>query len=63
MLTYVNRVQQLESVSKSMEADKDGKEMAMVILNRLPSRYDNLIPTLNDLEDDEDLFLLELVKS
>lgn len=55
-------MQQLESVLKSMEEDIGEKEMTLVILNGLPSLYKNLISNLDAVEDDEDSFLLKLVK-
>lgn len=63
MLTYINRVQHCGSVLKSMEVDIDSKEIAIAILNGLPSEYESLITTLDALEDDKNLFTLELIKS
>lgn len=63
MLTYINRVQQLGSVLKSMNVKIDSKEMAMAIPNGLPQKYENIITTLDALGDNSDSFTLETVKS
>ena len=63
VLTYVNRVQQLASVLKSMDVDIDDKEMAMAVLNGLPPHYDSLIVALDALGNEDRLFTLDFVKS
>ena len=63
VLTYINRVQHLASVLKSMKVDVDDKEVAMAILNGLPSSYDNLIVALDALGNEDKLFSVDLVKS
>ncbi len=39
MLVYINRVRQTASVLQSMDVTIDDKEMAMAVLNGLPSRF------------------------
>ena len=63
VLTYVNRVQHLASVLKSMNVDIDDKEMAMAVLNGLPPRFDSLIVALDALGNEDKIFTLEFVKS
>lgn len=63
MLSYINRVQHLGSILKSMNVDIDGQEMAMAILNGLPEQYENIITALDALGDDIKTFTLDLVKS
>lgn len=63
VLTYVNRVQHLASVLKSMDLDVNDKEMAMAVLNGLPARFDGLIVALDALGNEDRLFSLDFVKS
>ena len=49
MLTYVNRVRQLASTLKSMNAAVDDAEVAMATLNGLPEQYNELIVALDAL--------------
>jgi hypothetical protein len=55
MLTYINRVLQIAEELKSMDAKIDETEVAMAVLNGLPSKYDHLIVALDALRDDAKL--------
>lgn len=65
MLTYINRVRHLSSVLQSMGIEIDTQEMAMAILNGLPSKYGNIITALDALGADESrsLVTFDVVKS
>ena len=63
VLTYVNRVQHLASILKSMGVEVDDKEMGMAVLNGLPPRYDSLIVALDALGNEDKIFTLDFVKS
>jgi len=63
VLTYLNRVTQLASTLKSMSVDVDDKEIAMAVLNGLPTKYEGLIVALDALGNDDTTFSFELVKS
>lgn len=63
MLSFIDRVQHLGSILKSMKVDIDGQEMAMAILNGLPEQYKNIIAAIDSLGDDIKTFTLNLVKS
>ena len=63
VLAYINRVQHLASVLKSMNVTIDDKEMAMAVLNGLPSRFDGLIVALDALGNEDKIFTLDFVKS
>ena len=63
VLTYVNRVQHLASILKSMGVEIDEKEMGMAVLNGLPARYDSLIVALDALGNEDKIFTLDFVKS
>ena len=43
VLAYINRVKQLAARLKLMKVDIDDKEMAMAVLNGLPSRFESYI--------------------
>jgi hypothetical protein len=62
MLTYINRVRQIAEELKSMDAKIDETEVAMAVLNGLPSKYDHLIVALDALGDDTKL-TMEFTKS
>ena len=62
VLNFINRVRQLASTLKSMNAQVDDAEVAMAILNGLPEQYSGLIVALDALGDDRSL-TTELVKS
>ena len=63
VLTYINRVQHLASILKSMKVEIDDKEMAMAVLNGLPARFDSLIVALDALGNEDKDFTLDFVKS
>ena len=63
VLTYVNRVQHLAAVLRSMSVVIDDKEMAMAVLNGLPPRFDSLIVALDALGNEDKIFSLDFVKS
>ena len=62
-LLFINRVQHLASILKSMGVDVDDQETAMAVLNGLPPRYDSLIVALDALGNEDRLFTLDFVKS
>lgn len=62
MLSYINRVVYLSSILKSMGVEVDGKEVAMTVLNGLPSAYRYIITAL-DAIGDSSTFSLDLVRS
>lgn len=62
VLVYINRVCNLSSTLKSMGVDVDDKELAMTVLNGLPSTYDYIITALDAVGDDSK-FTFDLVKS
>ena len=62
-LTFINRVQHLASILKSMGVDVDDQEIAMAVLNGLPPRYDSLIVALDALGNEDKIFTLDFVKS
>ena len=62
MLTYINRVRQLATALRSMNAQVDDAEAAMAILHGLPDQYSGLIVALDALGDDKS-FTVDLVKS
>jgi hypothetical protein len=55
MLTYINRVRQIAENLKLMDAKIDEAEVAMAVLNGLPSKYDHLIVALDAFGDDAKL--------
>eukprot|EP00171_Calliarthron_tuberculosum_P023570 IDg23570t1 len=59
MLTYMNRVRQMALALQSMSVDIDDKELAMAILNGLPSSYSTVITALDAIGDEYDSFTLE----
>ena len=63
VLTYVNRVQNLASILKSMGVEISDKEMGMAVLNGLPPKYDSLIVALDALGSENRIFTLDFVKS
>ena len=63
VLAYINRVKQLAARLKSMSVIIDDKEMAMAVLNGLPSRFESLIVALDALGNEEKTFGLDYVKS
>lgn len=50
MLLYIDRVQDFNIVLKGMDVGIEGKEVAMTIPNELPSKFQNVITTLNALD-------------
>jgi gag-polypeptide of LTR copia-type len=62
MLTYINRVRQIAEELKSMDAKIDETEVAMAVLNGLPSMYDHLLVALDAIGDDTKL-TMEFTKS
>ncbi|CDF37707.1 unnamed protein product [Chondrus crispus] len=63
VLVFINRVKQLAARLQSMSVEIDDKEIAMAVLNGLPSRFDNLIVALDALGNEDKVFGLEFVKS
>lgn len=63
MLSFINRVKELGSVLRSMEANLDEQEIAMTILCGLPPEYEALVTTLDALSADSAVFNLDLVES
>ena len=63
VLPYINRVKHLAAKLKSMSVHIDDKEMAMAVLNGLPSRFDSLIVALDALGNEDKVFGLDFVKS
>ena len=63
VLAYINRVKQLAARLKSMNVSIDDKEMAMAVLNGLPTRFESLIVALDALGNEDKMFTLEFVKS
>ena len=63
VLAYINRVKQLAGILKSMSVNIDDKEMAMAVLNGLPTRFEALIVALDALGNEEKIFSLDFVKS
>lgn len=53
----------LGSILKSTKVDTDGNELAMAILYELLSQHEIPVVTLDALEDDENIFSLNLAKS
>ena len=51
MLVYINRVRQMATVLTSMGVNIDDKEMAMAVLNGLPSSFQTLITALDAIGD------------
>ncbi len=63
MLVYINRVRQMASVLQSMDVTIDDKEMDMVVLNGLPSRFETIITALDAIGDDDPSFTFDKVRS
>lgn len=63
VLSYIDRVQHLGSVLRSMDVDTDGGDMAMVILIGLPIQFEIVITALDAIGDENESFTLNLVKS
>lgn len=55
-------MRQLRSFLKSLDADIDGPEVAVAILNGLPQHVENVNMALDVLDDDTQCSTLELVK-
>ena len=62
-LQFSNRVRQLASTLKSMKVNVDESEMAMALLNGLPTAYDPLISALDALHGEKDDLKFDYVKS
>ena len=63
MLVYINRVRQMASVLSSMGVIIDDKEMAMAVLNGLPSSFQTLITALDAIGDEDPTFTFDKVRS
>ena len=63
VLTNPNRVKQLAATLKSMGVEIDDQEVAMAMLNGLPSTCESLIVALDALGNEERVFTFDLVKS
>lgn len=63
MLSYINRVRQLASTLESMQVEIDEKELAMAVLNGLPSQYQPIITALDAIGDDDESFTFSKVRS
>ena len=63
MLVYINRVRQMASHLESMDVKIDEKEMAMAVLNGLPSSFRTLITALDAIGDDDPSFAFDKVRS
>ena len=63
VLSFINRVKELGARLQSMSVEIDDKEMAMAVLNGLPSRFDSLIVALDALGNEDKVFGLDFVKS
>lgn len=62
MISYINCVQHLWSMLKSMGVEKDSNEMVVAILNQLTRQYDNIITVLDDLRMKVPSLLLKVWK-
>ena len=62
-LQFSNRVRQLASTLKSMKVNVDESEMAMALLNGLPTAYDSLISALDAVHGEKDDLKFDFVKS
>lgn len=62
MLSYINMLQHLGSILKSIDVDIDSKQIEISMLNVLSEMYENLTTALDVLGDDRKCFTLELVK-
>lgn len=63
ILSYINRVRQMASVLESMGVEIEDKELAMAVLNGLPDRYQPIITALDAIDDEDDSFTLDKVRS
>ena len=63
MLVYINRVRQMATVLTSMGVNIDDKEMAMAVLNGLPSSFQTLITALDAIGDEDPTFTFDKVRS
>ena len=63
MLVYINRVRQMATVLSAMGVDIDDKEMAMAVLNGLPSSFQTLITALDAIGDEDPTFTFDKVRS
>lgn len=62
-LSYINRLQELGSILKSMEVKLGDQEVAMAVLCGLPLSYARIVTTLDALSGDSATFKLVLVES
>ena len=63
MLVYINRVRQMASHLESMDVKIDEKEMAIAVLNGLPSSFRTLIAALDAIGEDDPSFTFDKVRS
>lgn len=56
MLVYINRIQQKASVLQSMEFDIEDRDLAMAVLNGLPTSYGTITIALDAIGDEYDSF-------
>lgn len=63
MLSYINRVKQMAATLKSMGVTIDDEELAMALLNGLPSSYESLIVALDALGSESKVFTFDHVRS
>lgn len=63
MLVYLNRIREMASVLQTMDVAIDDKELAMAVLNGLPSRFGTIITALDAIGDDDDSFSFDKVRS
>lgn len=62
MLSYINRVQKLEQILKSMDVNIGGMKASMAILNGLSLQLKNFVSSLDALEDDSFVFSWDVPK-
>ena len=62
-LQFSNRIRQLASTLKTMKVNVDESEMAMALLNGLPTAYDSLISALDAVHGEKDDLKFDFVKS
>ena len=63
VVAHINRGKQMAGILKSMSVNIDEKEIAMAVLNGLPTRFEALIVALDALGNEEKIFSLDFVKS
>lgn len=63
MLAFTNRVPQHGAIFKATDSKIYGKKMPMASLRGSPIQYKNVITSLSALDDDNESFKLDIVKS